>query len=83
MKPNLIGTTDVTIIKHSHIKKSNLIHWFNIKKILAYTISNSITTSGLISTLLKRIATIPNKKDLKKLIIHSDQSVIYITTKYI
>ncbi|WP_400248858.1 hypothetical protein [Spiroplasma sp. ald] len=40
-------------------------------------------TSVLIKTLLKTIATVSNKKDLKKLIIHSDQDSIYTATEYI
>ncbi|WHQ37099.1 IS3 family transposase [Spiroplasma sp. SV19] len=85
LKPNQAWSTDVTVIKHKHTEKSNLISFIDLttRKVIAYTISDSMTTSVLINTLLKAIATVSNKKDLKKLIIHSDQDSIYTTTEYI
>nr|MBH8624291.1 hypothetical protein [Spiroplasma sp. Moj] len=85
LKPNQVLRTDVTVIKNNHTEKSNLISFIDLatRKIIAYTILDSMTTSVLIKTLLKAIATVSNKKDLKKLIIHSDQDSIYTATEYI
>lgn len=84
IKPNKVWTTDITVIKHNHTEKSNLLSFIDLatRKVIAYTIADSITTPVLIETLQNAIATVPNKKDLKGLIIHSDQGSIYTAFEY-